>query len=62
MARDYGSVEFRENGDGTFDLYIDRRIADHSLAEDEFGDALHRARVPRGTPVSTPTGVAAPRW
>lgn len=63
MAREINLVEFVETRDrGKFDLYLDRRIADYDLTEDEFVDALHRARVPRGLSIITPAGVAAPRW
>lgn len=39
------AVMFRLEKDGTYDLWIDGRIADPELEPDQFEDALRRRRV-----------------
>lgn len=44
-------ILFRANGDGTYDLLMDGRIAAYDVEPDDFSDALRRARYAGGSQV-----------
>lgn len=44
--REQRAATFIYSGNGRYDLFVDGRIAEHDLTEDDFGDALSRRRVP----------------